>query len=256
MNFKNQVLLLALLLAIAVSQDNSQCSTYDNITKVCTACYGGYYLDATAFCAYGNPHCANFTTDGTGNCANCWSTSFSGPLCAVVPPVVTPPTNTDPYCAINTTNGVCTGCYGGYYLNNAKICTLGNQNCANLTSPDGLCGACHSGYDLINGDCIVPAPANYDPYCVTQRLGPCPACIGGYYLNTLSVCTLANPLCAKISAAPSNGECLSCYAGYYVASGLCVVGDPYCIGYAGSICSSCYFPLKVSTVDRARCVFA
>lgn len=253
MNFKKQAIIIAILLVLTVS-DNPYCSTWINNNTQCTACYFGYYLDASAICTAGNPHCASFTNDGTGNCATCWSSSFAGPACAVVP--VTPPAATDPQCA-TVTSGVCSACYAGYYLNSANKCILGNQNCATLTSPLGLCGSCHSGYVLNSGstDCVVPAVSS-DPYCTTRNgLNVCTACTGGYYLNTLSVCSLANPHCASIATTPSNGECLSCYNGYYLSSsGACLVGDPYCINYTGGVCTSCWSNLHVSSVDPTRCI--
>lgn len=142
MNFKNQIFLFAILLAVAS----------------CQTCYQGYYLNSKGTCVVGSGNCKNFTTDFTGNCLTCWdptATVNAAGQCVSVPPNTT----TDPYCqTVNQATQACTACYAGYYVSAATgLCTVANALCATLT-PDGTgnCATCYPWWRLSAGNCVYP----------------------------------------------------------------------------------------------------
>ena len=136
---KNQVLLLALVLVLTISQTDSSCASAVNNT--CVKCYSGSYLNTLNACIVGNSDCATFTTIGDGSCATCWSGSVViGTGCGAATAA------SDANCK-NTNSSGCAACYTGFYINTLGVCTAGNTACATFTTlGDGSCATCWPGY--------------------------------------------------------------------------------------------------------------
>jgi hypothetical protein len=223
MTSKNQLVFLALVLVLAVSQGprNPWCSVYNDTTQLCSECYSGYFVRGND-CIFGNQYCNGFKNDGSGDCANCYHTDYNGPQCAYNPPVVNQP------------------CYAGYYRAiPSGLCTLGNPNCATFNDilGNGDCASCfhtdYNGPQCLYNPCvaiIIVAPTT-DWYCNSRNgQNQCTGCYAGYYVNAPTstpvngaVCVPASPWCQNY--VPVGGACNQCWSPYRPAS----PGSPLCV---------------------------
>lgn len=163
-------------------------------------------------------------------------------------------------CRTHDANGLCTGCYRGYIVNEGKCvfdevgnnqappqqgCHIWNWNtltceqcsswwhfnqdgvCEEISalcheySADGLCTSCYKGYVLTdNGACVVNQDFPTDKGCKTWEGVTCTECSFSYVFNLVGSCISVSDQCKTYNE--TNGECTSCYHGYSVVNGSCI----------------------------------
>jgi hypothetical protein len=130
---------------LSTSIYDPECSAHSG--SVCTACYGGYYVNSSGVCVLANPLCASLGVNGV--CTSCYAGYvLSGTTCAV--PVV----SYDPYCSTHS-GSACTACYAGYYVSSSGVCSLASPWCATYAMIGGNCLSCPNGYSLSSGKCTL-----------------------------------------------------------------------------------------------------
>ena len=63
--------------------------------------------------------------------------------------------NGDPNCKGTNGNGICTGCYQGYYLSVQAACLRLDPLCKKYTPAKNECASCYDGYTLHQGKCVI-----------------------------------------------------------------------------------------------------
>jgi hypothetical protein len=161
-------------------------------------------------------------------------------------------------------NGICSRCFSGYYLNLQQQCLQVNPLCKTYDQT-GACLTCYVGYTLTGRECTISQSGGTgQTNCKTINAnGICTACYEGYYLNTAtSQCERVNDLCKTRNV--NNNLCTSCYNGYELtAMGTCQVmtggnsgqsGDPYCLSFNGNVCLQC--AMGYYKANNGRCALA
>ncbi|BFU23647.1 protein kinase domain containing protein [Entamoeba histolytica] len=119
----------------------------------------------------------------------------------------------------NYTDGVCTDCSSGYYLNNSlcKSCSTLDSNCQSCSTNSAVCLVCKNKYYPNGSGCSTCASKNCGDDCNTSN-GICTTCINNYYP--------INGICKSCSTLDSNCQscsdktriCLKCQRGFNLAS--------------------------------------
>ena len=222
------------------SSYSSNCANISKTENKCYKCNSGYYLNGNGCseCPIGS-----YCSDGVNRtvCAGGkYNTTVKQTSCLNCP--------SGYYCQ----NGAKYACASGTYsTGSASSCTNSSHsaNCVTLNQTNGLCTNCNSGYYLNNGSCAI-CPAGY--YCVNNSKAVCPDgkynasqgnttcanCPAGYYCkngvrnacasgtySTGSASSCANSSnganCATINS--TTGACSKCNSGYKISGNGCVV---------------------------------
>ena len=135
-------------------------------------------------------------------------------------------------CETYDANGVCQGCYGGYFLKNNQCQKITIPYCLTLDSNDET--KCYNCVDISmpnNGNCIVP-PTLIKGWTQYDTNGKCIVCYYGYNIKE-ETCVFNKCPSGQIKYE----YCLVCEAGYYFDydEGLCVGYDGTKDKNAGSI---------------------
>jgi hypothetical protein len=223
------------------------CQNFNN--GVCQKCYSGYFLDFSGKCKQNNPLCKT-SDQASGNCLTCYpGYSVVAGNCTLSSSSTT---SLDPNCKGTNQNGVCNGCYSGYFLTPGMNCQKTDPLCKTLTAAFSACASCYDGYSLSGAQCVLSSQAaspNSDPYCVKLQGGNCIACSSGFYLPPSGICAALNTLCKDSDL--TNGNCLSCYPGYSLSANTCIVAAavtiPYCSQVVGNNCVACINGYYVSS---------
>jgi hypothetical protein len=214
-----------------------------NITSgLCTRCYSGFFLDSSNRCRQNNPLCR--TSDLTnGNCLTCFpGYALTAGNCTIS---ASSTSSADTNCRSTDQSGVCTACFGGFFLTPGMNCQRMDPLCRSYTATSNGCASCYDGYVISGISCVLATQAtagSSDPYCVRLQGTVCLNCSSGYFLQASSgVCTALNPFCRESNMA--NGDCLSCYGGYMLSGNTCIVAPalsiPFCNQTVGNTCVDC-----------------
>ncbi|ELP87571.1 hypothetical protein EIN_215490 [Entamoeba invadens IP1] len=240
----------------------------------CSSCYNNLTVftenNTCIDCIAKNPNCLKTDKDDCRECSVCRDgyKLTTDNKCEVVP-----------NCAVVNSDGSCTMCIDGFYLENSE-CKRGNIDECMIYKNSEACSKCNSGKTVLNGKC------QYVPFCYlfNKDKTKCIICVNGYGLNNTdcvpclnSNCTSCNADYTKCSGCvdgmypDENGVCTSCIenckscsdatscdvcmSGFYrTADGKCEVNNVENCEEAEtqSTCSKCKIKFYLNT-DAAKC---
>lgn len=180
----------------------------------CLVCEENYSLSNDRTSCINVPNCAAF--DSQKKCTQCnYYYNFDKDKNCVVDP-----------CQNYASDGKCSYCYPGYYINNNGACQrISIPYCLSVSySDEKVCTSCTYGTKLdTNGKCVVYSKIEgCEDY---NQDGTCKECMDGLYKSSGNGCAFQN----ACGVFPAVEVCELCEDGYYV--------DNYsdqCIGYDGS----------------------
>ena len=194
-------------------------SKCNSVTGACSRCLNGYYLDGTT--------CKSCSTKS--NCTKC---SITSTKCLTCNAGYYPNTNGDCktcsniHCVstkCNASNGTCSGCLNGYYLDgtSCKSCSL-KSNCDKCSTTSTKCLTCKADYyPNTNGDCI---KCNTISNCVScqQDKEYCVICKEGYFMKDGQCFNCEKNNVRNCSTCSTSSEdCLTCRNELTLTNGYC-----------------------------------
>ncbi|GAB1221391.1 hypothetical protein ENUP19_0080G0029 [Entamoeba nuttalli] len=150
----------------------------------------------------------------------------------------------------NYTDGLCTNCFSGYYLNKSSCVSCDTKpNCESCSTDSNACLVCEHEYYPNGIGCSTCASKNCGDDCNTSN-GTCTSCINNYYLKDNSCVSCdTKPNCESCST--DSNACLVCKHGYYpngIGCSTCAsknCGDD--CSTSNGTCTSCinnYYPVN------------
>ena len=117
-------------------------------------------------------------------------------------------------CQMCSSNSTCTDCLEGFFLSGTqcKSCRVNLLGCLSCTNGT-YCSVCQEGYFSSNGYCSSCSTISSCSFCVNST--KCISCISGYYLSgdSCALCTVSLPGCLLCSNVSS---CSHCQSGYHL----------------------------------------
>jgi hypothetical protein len=129
---------------------------------------------------------------------------------------------------------VCSSCQLGAYVFQIGGQCINLQGCLSITT-NGMCTQCSSGYYLNQGQCL-----SCDASCATcNDISLCLNCNNGYYNGTNVDFSLCQSCSAGCLACTSSVTCTSCTTGYRLSGGSCIACSNSCNSCSATACTAC-----------------
>ena len=190
----------------------NQCLQCDEDNKMCKQCFDEYYPDENGGCSYTN----NCELSYRGECLKCKENYM------LIGERNNDGVKTIKICKsllsedlkncqeINESNGICTACKEGYYLNEGDKLCITTDNCNE--SIFGVCTECKIGFYLDDKESKCKNQTGIFENCKESFNGEiCNVCIDNYYFDEEGKCIEYN-YCLK----ENNLKCEKCVPGYYL----------------------------------------
>ena len=205
------------LCVLCNSESISKCINCPSDGK-CTECAVGYYIDSSSsICFTCSSNCLTCSNSKT-NCQSCDNGYIlEGSSCQKCEPV-----SITTKCASCLTNGKCTQCQVGNYVNEFSNCSPCAPNCKTCSSSAiNQCITCFNSYTLEEGECIKCEVNSIKTKCVICAIGDkCTTCALTYFPNTNNRCEACSPNCKECTTA-ANDACTSCNNEYILVTNSC-----------------------------------